>query len=148
MYLNQAINMFNADMAKGSNIFMTKSSTNNIPDLWGLAFINCHLHVHSTHSRNLVTETLSGQLKIRMASRFSGQLALSARSKSVLRKTPVAPYFRRMYFLFVIIVKLFSQISLRVLTFTVVQIRIPNSTFTVMRTKISIGMTRSGTLLY
>ena len=66
MYLNQAINMFNADMAKGSNIFMTKSP-NNVPDLWGLAFIDCHLHVH-VHSarprfRNIIgpVENLNGQ---------------------------------------------------------------------------------------
>ena len=46
--------MFNADMPKGSNIFMTKSSPNNVPDLWGLAFIDsldCRLHVHSARPR-------------------------------------------------------------------------------------------------
>ena len=62
MYLNQAINMLNADLAKGSNIFMTKSSPNNVPDLWGLAFIDCHLYMYIL--RELVTETLLGQLKI------------------------------------------------------------------------------------
>ena len=50
MYLNQAISMFNADMAKGSNIYMTESSPNNMPDLWGLAFIDCH--IHSKQPRN------------------------------------------------------------------------------------------------